>query len=648
MTRRVGVFVCHCGKNIARTVDVAAVRADAARLSDVAWAEDDIYLCSDPGQRRLKERISDQRLDAVVVAACSPTLHTTTFRRACSEAGVNPYRCEIANIREQCAWVHPDTTETTAKAMALVRSSVAKASATRPLVPFSVGLNRTAVVIGAGVAGIQAALDIADGGHDVHLIERNSTIGGRMAQLSATFPTLDCSSCILTPRMVEASHHPRIQLHTLSEVVDLEGSIGNFRVRVRQKPRYVTDDCTGCGECVPVCPEVGPNEFERGLGARKAIHLPFPQAVPFRYTIDRERCLNTGSLVVCDACVRVCEPRAIDFDQPPREEVLEAGAIVVATGYDTLPLGHFREYGHDRDPDVIDGLMFERLLSASGPTGGEVRRPSDGKVPRSVAFIQCAGSRDPEHGVPYCSKVCCMYTAKHALLYREAVPDGTAWVFYIDIRAGGKRYEEFIERVREEAGVHYVRGKVAKLVPRAGKLQVWGVDTLLGEQLQIDVDLVVLATAMTPAHASSDLARSLRVATDGDGFLSEAHPKLRPVESLTRGIYLAGAGEGPRDINETVAHAGGAASKVLVLFSRDHLTQEPTVAQVTEELCRGCGFCATVCPYDAIELSSGVAHVDPMLCHGCGTCAPSCFSAAIVPAGFEDDQLLSQVRSLSW
>ncbi len=647
MTARVGVFVCHCGKNIARTVDVEALTREAAALPGVAWAEDYIYLCSDPGQQRIEERIREKRLDAVVVAACSPTLHTTTFRRAAGEAGINPYCLEISNIREQCSWVHEDREAATHKAAALVRSGVEKARLARPLEPISVGVNRTAVVIGGGIAGIQAALDIAEGGHPVHLVEKGPTIGGRMAQLSETFPTLDCSSCILTPKMVEASRHPNITLHTLSEVVGLDGSIGNFRVRVRHNPRFVTPDCTGCGDCVPVCPEVGPNEFDRGLGARKAIYLPFPQAVPFCYTIDRERCLNNGSLIVCDKCRNACEPNAIDFDQPPSEEVIEAGAIVCATGFDTLPLAHFGEYGHDRHPDVIDSLMFERLLSASGPTGGQIRRPSDGKVPRSVAFVQCAGSRDPERGKPYCSKICCMYTAKQALLYRHAIPDGDAYVFYIDIRAGGKGYEEFVERARAEAGITYIRGKVAKLVPRNGGIEVWGVDTLLGEQLRVRADLIVLATALQPAAGTGELFQQLRVGVDIDGFLAEAHPKLKPVESQTRGVFLAGVAQSPRDIAETAAHASGAASKVLSLFSQDELVQEPTIAAVTEELCRGCGFCVSVCPYDAIELLEGTAKIHETLCRGCGACAPACFPGALGPQGFRDEQILAQIRSLS-
>jgi heterodisulfide reductase subunit A len=561
---------------------------------------------------------------------------------------MNPYRLEIANIREQCAWVHPRRTEATPKAIALTKSGVEKARRTVPLSEIEIPITKRAVVIGAGIAGIQAALDIAQSGYEVHLIEKRPTIGGRMAQLSETFPSLDCSSCILTPKMVEASQHENIHIHTLAEVVALEGSVGSFRVTVRQHPRFVSlADCTGCGDCLPVCPEVGPNEFDEGLGARKAIYLSFPQAVPFCYTIDRETCLNESSgPLICDACRQVCEPKAIDFDQPPEDIAIEAGAVVVATGFDTLPLDHFAEYGYDRHPDIIDGLMFERLLSASGPTQGEIRRPSDGAVPKSIAFIECAGSRDPERGVPYCSRICCMYTAKHALLYEEAVEDAQAYVFYMDIRAGGKGHEEFIEQVRRDHGVIYVRGKVARIHAEDGKLSVWGVDTLIGEQVKIDVDMVVLATAIVPSAGVKELAQRTRLPIDENGFLSEAHPKLRPVESTTAGIYLAGVAQAPRDISDTVAQASGAASKVAALFSRDYLSRDPHIAVVDAARCRGCDFCAIACPFNAIHMDGAVAEVDPALCAGCGACVPVCFPGAIRQEGFRDEQILAQLKTL--
>jgi heterodisulfide reductase subunit A len=653
--KRVGVFVCHCGKNIARMVDVERVAAALAEHPGVAFSQTYVYMCSEPGQALIREKIASEHLDAVVVAACSPTLHAMTFGRTVERAGLNRYVMDMANIREHCSWVHGDREAATRKATSLAKSAVEKLKLAKPLAPIRVPLTRRAVVVGGGIAGIQAALDIAGGGHEVYLVEKSPTIGGHMAQLSETFPTLDCSSCILTPKMVEVKQHPNIHLLTYSEVKSVEGAIGNFRVTVERKPRYVLENlCTGCGDCVPVCPVIVHNEFEMGMGARKAIYLPFPQAVPSVYTLDIDACYNSERLVVCENCYKACGPKAINYLMAPETIEIQAGAIVLATGYDLMPVANIGEYGADEIEDVVDGLQFERMLSASGPTGGVVRRPSDGKVPKEVVFIQCCGSRDPEHGVPYCSRVCCMYTAKHALLYRHSVPDSQAYVFYIDIRSDGKGYEEFVQRAIEDERILYLRGKVGKVFRQGDKVIVWGADTLTGQQVEIAADLVVLAMAMVPNEATKELARKLKVATDEWGFLSEAHPKLRPVETMTAGVYLAGAAQAPRDIPDTVAQASGTASKVLSLFASDELLHDPTVARVAPELCRGCGYCVAVCAYGAISFEEQtvrgrklpVATVNPAMCNGCGTCAATCLSGAIDHLGFTDRQVLAQIEQL--
>ncbi|MFH0809015.1 MAG: CoB--CoM heterodisulfide reductase iron-sulfur subunit A family protein [Pseudomonadota bacterium] len=653
--RRIGVFVCHCGKNIARSVDVERVVAEVAAHPGVAFAQNYVYMCSEPGQALIKEKIASEKLEAVVVAACSPMLHAVTFGRTVERAGVNRYLMEMANIREHCSWVHADRDAATHKAAALAKSAVEKLKQAAPLTPIRTPLTRRAVVVGGGIAGIQAALDIANGGHEVYLVEKSPTIGGHMAQLSETFPTLDCSSCILTPKMVEVKQHPNIHLLTYSEVKSVEGSIGSFKVTVERKPRYVLENlCTGCGECVPVCPVVVHNEFEMGMGGRKAIYIPFPQAVPSVYTLDLHSCYNSEKLVVCENCYKACGPKAINYLMEPEIIEIEAGAVVLATGYDLMPIANIGEYGADGYEDVIDSLQFERMLSASGPTGGVVRRPSDGKIPQEVVFIQCCGSRDPQHGVPYCSRVCCMYTAKHALLYKHAVHGGQAYVFYIDIRSDGKGYEEFVQRAIEEEKILYLRGKVSKVFRENGKLVVWGSDTLTGQQVEVAADLVVLAMALVPNEATRDLARKLKVATDEWGFLSEAHPKLRPVETMTAGVYLAGAAQAPRDIPDTVAQASGTASKVLSLFAADELLHDPQVANVNAVLCRGCGYCVAVCPYSAISLREQtvrgrkmpVAYVNAALCNGCGTCAATCLSGAIDHLGFTDQQILAQIEQL--
>ena len=653
--RRIGVFVCHCGKNIARTVDVERVAAELAKHPGVSFSQTYVYMCSEPGQALIKEKVASEGLEAVVVAACSPTLHAMTFGRAVEQVGLNRYLMEMANIREHCSWVHADPGLATRKAVGLIKSAVEKLKAATALTPIRVPLTRRAVVVGGGIAGIQAALDIANGGHEVYLVEKSPTIGGHMAQLSETFPTLDCSSCILTPKMVEVKQHPNIKLFTYSEVKSVEGAIGNFRVTIERKPRYVIENlCTGCGDCVPVCPVIVHNEFEAGMGARKAVYIPFPQAVPSVYTLDIDACYNTEKLVVCENCYKACGPKAINYLMEPETIEVQAGAIILATGYDLMPIANIGEYGGDAYEDVIDSLQFERMLSASGPTGGVVRRPSDGQIPKEVVFVQCSGSRDPARGVPYCSRVCCMYTAKHALLYRHAVHDGQAYVFYIDIRSDGKGYEEFVQRAIEEEKILYLRGKVSRVFRENGKLIVWGSDTLTGQQVEIAADLVVLAMAMVPNEATRELARKLRVATDEWGFLSEAHPKLRPVETMTAGVYLAGAAQAPRDIPDTVSQASGTASKVLSLFASEELLHEPTVARVAPELCRGCGYCVAVCPYGAIGFEQAsvrgrkveVAQVNAALCNGCGTCAATCLSGAIDHLGFSDRQILAQIEQL--
>jgi heterodisulfide reductase subunit A2 len=640
---RIGVFVCHCGKNIAATVDVERATEALTAQDGVVYGTHHEYLCSDPGQEVLKRAIRDHHLTGVVVAACSPSMHEVTFRRAAAAADLNPYLLEIANIREQASWVHrgPGTTD---KAIRIGRTMIEKVKGNHPLEALEVSHASKCLVIGGGIAGIQAALDVADAGFEVLLVEKQPSIAGHMAQLSETFPTLDCSQCILTPKMVEVAHHPRIRLLAYSELESVGGYIGNYRVRIRRKPTYVDPDkCNLCGDCVQACPVRVPSEFELGLAERAAIYIPFPQAVPSSYTLDEASCLGLNPLR-CDKCSRVCEVNAIDYDM--REEILEeeVGAIIVATGFDLYPKEAMAEYGRGTIPDVIDGFEFERLLSASGPTRGEVRRPSDGRVPREIVFIQCSGSRDPELHLPHCSKICCMYTAKHALLYRHAVHDGTAYVFYIDVRAGGKDYEEFVNRAMEDERILYLRGKVAKVFQQGDKVMVWGVDTLTGRRVEVAADLVVLAQAMVPSDGTAEAARALRLACSSEGCLKEAHPKLRPLEALTGGIFLAGAAQGPKDIPEAVAQASGAAVKAVGILAAPMLTHSPEVAEVDEELCSGCAICVPQCPYGAI--TPGItATVNELLCESCGTCVAACPSGAMTLRNMSGTQVLSMIRS---
>ena len=653
---RTGVFVCHCGTNIAATVDVKSVADEMAKLPGVVYTEDYKFMCSSPGQGKLRETIKKHNLDSIVVAACSPHMHEKTFRNASDAAGLNAFKCEMANIREHCSWVHPDKAEGTVKSIDLTRKMIEKVQHNEELEKITMPVTKRALVIGGGIAGIQAALDIASSGTEVVIVEKEPSLGGHMAQLSETFPTLDCSQCIMTPKMVEASLDPKIKIITYAEVEGLDGFIGNFRVRIRKKAKSVIEeDCTGCGICQEKCPKKIPNPFEVNSGMTKSISVPFPQAVPNVPVIDRDSCIYyaTGK---CKVCEKFCGPKCIDFDQKDEIITEDVGAVIVATGYDTMPLDRFGEYGYGKYKDVIDGLTFERMASASGPTEGEMKRPSDGKTPETVVFIQCAGSRDESKGVSYCSKICCMYSAKHTMLYKHKVHHGTAYAFYMDIRAGGKNYEEFVRRAIEEDGARYVRGRVSRVFERDGKLIVMGADTLSGRQLKIEADMVVLATAMTARKGSDKLAQTLGISYDKYNFYSESHPKLRPVETNTAGIFLAGACQAPKDIPETVAQASAAASKVMALLSKEMLEREPITAVVNQSNCIGCFDCMNVCPYGAIEareitdrngnVINTVAQVNDGVCQGCGLCNAACRSKTIELRGFKDEQIFAEINAL--
>ena len=661
---KIGVFICHCGENISATVDCGRVAEAAGKLEGVEFSTDYKYMCSDPGQTIIKQMIREKGLDGVVVAACSPRMHEPTFRKACSEAGLNPYMCEMANLREHCSWVHDKSEATTQKAIDIVRTLVEKVKYNKPLHNIKVPVTKTALVIGGGIAGIQASLDIANCGHQVILVEKDPSIGGHMSQLSETFPTLDCSQCILTPRMVEAGQHPNIKLMTYSELEKLEGFIGNFKATIRKKAKSIDESlCNGCGHCTTKCPTKKiPSEFNTGLGMRTAIYVPFPQAVPNKPVIDKANCsyYQKGK---CKVCEKVCPTGAIRFDQEDELVELEVGAVVVATGFSIMEPSEFSEYGYGKYPDVITGMQFERLASASGPTLGEIRRPSDGKVPEKIVFVACAGSRDPAKGKPYCSKICCMYTAKHAMLYQHKVHHGQSYVFYMDIRAAGKNYDEFTRRAIVEDEVNYIRGRVSKVYEENGKLIVKGVDTLLNAKpVEIQADMVVLATAAVANAGSEELAQKMHISYDNYNFFSEAHPKLKPVETNTAGIFLAGACQAPKDIPETVSQASGAAAKVAILFSQNELSREPVVAVVNRSApplystCVGCFMCATACPYNAIgeelikdrrgEVIKRVAKVNPGLCQGCGTCVAFCRSKSIDIDGYSNEQMYSEVMAL--
>lgn len=660
--QRIGVFVCHCGTNIAATVDVEAVAKALGQESGVVIATDYPYMCSQSGQDMIKNAIHEHRLTGVVICSCSPRMHEATFRKTCAAAGLNGYMVEIANIREQCSWIHKDKQEATEKAIILGRAAIAKVHLNAPLTAGSSPVTKRALVIGGGIAGIQTALDIADAGFEVDIVEKKPTIGGKMTQIDKTFPTLDCAACILTPKMVEAAQHEKIKIFAYSEVDAVGGFVGNFHVTIRKKARYVKEDvCTGCGLCTEKCPQKKvPNDFNLGLDTRRAIYIPFAQAVPKVATIDPDYCnmLKNGK---CGVCAKVCTAGAIDYQQKDELIEREYGAIVVATGFNPIKLDKFDEFAYSKSPDVVSSLEFERLMNAAGPTGGTLLRPSDGTHPKTIVFVQCVGSRcdGGEKGKPYCSKICCMYTAKHAMLCREKYPDTDVYVFYIDVRTPGKNFDEFYRRAVEEYGVHYVKGMVGKVVPEGGKLKVQASDLIGNRQLHIDADMVVLAAAIEPDESARGLATMLTASMDTNDFFTEAHPKLRPVESPTAGVFLSGACQGPKDIPETVAQAGAAASKVIGLLCKDSLVCNPCVAQPDEMMCNGCSSCEKVCPYGAITyvdkefrgpnrttLIRRVAQVNPAVCQGCGACTVACMSGAMDLKGFSNRQILAEVDAI--
>ena len=660
--QRIGVFVCHCGTNIAATVDVEAVAKALGQEPGVVFATDYPYMCSQSGQDMIRDAIHEKKLTGVVICSCSPRMHEQTFRKTCEKAGLNPYMVEIANIREQCSWIHKNREEATEKAVILGRAAIAKVQLNAPLTAGTSPVTKRALVIGGGIAGIQTALDIADAGFEVDIVEKKPTIGGKMTQIDKTFPTLDCAACILTPKMVDAAQNEKIHIYAYSEVEAVKGFVGNFHVTIRKKARYVNEDvCTGCGLCTEKCPQKKvPNEFNLGLDNRRAIYIPFAQAVPKVATIDPNYCtmLKTGK---CGVCSKVCTAGAIDYKQ--KDELLEReyGAIVAATGFDPISLDKFDEFAYSKSPDVVSSLEFERLMNAAGPTGGTLLRPSDRTHPKTIVFVQCVGSRcdGGEKGKPYCSKICCMYTAKHAMLCREKYPDTDVYVFYIDVRTPGKNFDEFYRRAVEEYGVHYIKGMVGKVVPEGGKLKVQASDLIGNQQLHIDADMVVLAAAIEPDKSARPLATMLTASMDTNDFFTEAHPKLRPVESPTAGVFLSGACQGPKDIPETVAQAGAAASKVIGLLCKDSLTCNPCVAQPDEMMCNGCSNCEKVCPYGAITyidkefrgpnrttLVRRVAQVNPAVCQGCGACTVACMSGAMDLKGFSNRQIMAEVDAI--
>ncbi len=655
---RIGVYVCHCGTNISRIVDVEDVSAWAGEQledSGVVVSRDYQFMCSSLGQELIQDDIKEKGLTRVVVAACSPHLHEQTFRTACKKGGLNPYLCEMVSVREQVSWVHTDKKIATQKAKALISGGVERVALHEPLEPLHVPINPTTLVVGAGIAGIQAAIELADGGYPVILIEREPSIGGHMAQFDKTFPTLDCAACILTPKMVTAGGHPNITLMSYSEVERVDGYVGNFTVTVRKKARFVNEDvCTGCGICIEKCPiNVIDDVFEAGVGYRKAVYRPFPQAVPKYPVIDTKNCTYflRGK---CKACQVFCptQPNSIDFEQKDELIQVDVGNIILATGYDLFDARRIPQYGYGRLANVFTSLEFERMCNASGPTNGAVVLRDGVTEPEAVAVIHCVGSRDRNYN-NYCSNICCMQSVKFAHLVKERVGGAEVYNFYIDMRTAFKDYDEFYQKVLSE-GVHFIRGRVAEVTDAArrpgeeGKIIIQAEDTFIGRQRRIPVDMVILSAGLEPRADSKEVGQKFGIACSAQGFFTEKHPKLDPVATMTEGIFIAGCAQGPKDIPASVAQGAAAAARVLGRIHQKELALDPVRASVIEEKCSGCRICNSMCPFNAIIFHEDrmVTEINPALCQGCGTCVAACPSNAITGTQFSNDQVLAQLEGL--
>jgi len=643
---RIGVFICHCGSNIGGVVDCKAVAEYASRLPNVVIARDNPYMCSDPGQKLIKDDVAQFNLNRVVVASCSPRMHEPTFRTVTAESGLNPYFMQMANIREQVSWVTDDKVAATEKAIDLVRAAVGRVMYNQAFEEKELDIEKSVLVIGGGVAGIEASLTIAKGGYKTYLVEKSPTIGGIMAQLDKTFPTLDCSACILMPKMVDAAREPNIELMTGSEVVSLEGAAGNFTAKVKRSARYVTSDCSGCGDCTDACVLKGriSDQFNYGMSKRSAAYIPFPQAVPLKAVIDPENCLLLKNGKCTKKCEAACERGCIDFEQKDEEVEIKVGAIIVATGYKQFDAGRLTKYGYGLYPDVIDGLQFERMTNASGPTGGKVLT-SKGVPPQRIAILHCVGSRD-ENTNRHCSRVCCMYALKHAHLAMEKT-GAEVYNFYMDMRAFGKGYDEFYNRTQME-GAHFIRGKVAEITENDGMLSLRAEDTLLGKIMQLQVDMVILAVGVEPCEDAVKLSEILHINRTPDGFFMEAHPKLNPLETPTAGIYIAGCCQGPKDIPDTVCQAKGCAGDALSFLNRGKVKTSASAVYLDSDRCKGCRLCEKLCPYNALlfDPAEKVMDIEEVKCKGCGTCAAACPSGAISQRQFTSDQIFAELEAL--
>jgi len=637
---RIGIYICECGGNIGDVVDVKTVLEAVKNWEGVVDAKYQKYLCSKPSQEIIIDAIKKKNLDRVVIASCTPRMHLVTFQSALEQAGLNPYMLEFVNIREQASWVHgPKPSEAaTKKAKSLIRGGYERSLELEPLENISEKSSREILIVGGGIAGITAALELGYLGFKVHLVEREPSIGGNMAKLTKVFPTLDCAQCILTPRMAEVGRNPNVRLLTYSEVQDVSGRPGNYEVKVFMKPRGVdTEKCRSCGVCAKVCPVTTIDKYNQGLSERKAAYIDFPQAVPSAYVIDFDACTK------CLKCEQLCPSKAINLEDKGKTIDLKVGAVIMSTGYELYDANMLKTYGYGVHKDVITMMDLERLTSASGPTEGYIKR-ADGSDVKKIAIVLCAGSRDKNH-IPYCSRICCMYSLKQAFVLKKMLGIDVH-IYYIDIRATGKGYEELYWR-DEEAGVIFTKGRVAEIWKnKNGKLIVLAEDTLMGEVKEEEFDMVALATPMVPPTGLKELAGKMKLSLGEEGFIQEKHPKLDPVDSLKTGVFAGGCALSPKDVRDTVSDALAAAAKASLFLKGERITTSPEKAFVIEDLCTGCGDCVPICPVSAITMEGKKAKINPFICIGCGACIPICPVEAIDFKNSTNRQIIANLRGI--
>ncbi|CAJ35394.1 hydrogenase iron-sulfur subunit [Methanocella arvoryzae] len=638
---KAGVFICHCGDNISGTVDIGAVKR-AMELEGADCVEDFPYMCSIAGQALIHEKARAIGLDRIVVAACSPGVHERTFQACASEAGINPYLVDIANIREQCSWVPGENQ--TGRAIDIIRSSLYAVRQKQPLDKASIKVRKSVLVIGGGISGITASLALARHGIKVYLAEKATTIGGNMVKIGKVFSpdrlTEECALCSLAPLMGEVARNDRINIMTQSRVTDLRGHPGDFRVTIETGPVFIDPDkCVSCGKCSAACSVRVPDEWNAGLSSRKAVYKPFAQAVPGTYSIDPDACKR------CGKCARECDARAINLNRKARKKTLRAGAIIVATGHREMDPSGKHELGYGQFPDVLTQTELARLLAINGPTKGRLEVPSTGKRPRRIVMVQCVGSRDEKPGsIPYCSKVCCMTALKHAHYVSEHFPGTEIYICYTDIRAPGT-YENYYREVQKK-GVKFIRGRVGEII-RAGAddsdgLLVRVEDTLGSGTLELESDMVVLSCALEPSPGTLQAASALGIGLSPELFIREKHPKLEPATTTSRGIFVCGTAQGAKDITESILQARAAASKASELVSARSLAVEPKFAVVDPERCTRCGICLKLCPYGAPYLNGKVA-IDPLSCIGLGGCISRCPEHAITMPSCSDEELFARI-----